>query len=53
LLRREYHNDTVGILVCGTKNDPNYLYSETEDLLAFAGLYGVFAFPNNCRTSGT
>jgi hypothetical protein len=27
LLRREYHNETVGILICGTKNDRSVRYS--------------------------
>ena len=37
VLRREYYNETVGILVCGTKN---------EDLLAFAGLYEFWPDPS-------
>ena len=27
VLRREYHNETVGILICGTKNDRSVRYS--------------------------
>jgi hypothetical protein len=27
LLRRDYHNESVGILICGTKNDRSVLYS--------------------------
>lgn len=27
ILRREHHNETIGILVCGTKNDRSVRYS--------------------------
>lgn len=27
MLRRDYHNETVGILICGTKNDRSVRYS--------------------------
>lgn len=27
VLRRDYHNETVGILICGTKNDRSVRYS--------------------------
>lgn len=27
MLRRDYHNETFGILICGTKNDRSVRYS--------------------------
>lgn len=27
MLRREHHNETIGILICGTKNDRSVCYS--------------------------
>jgi hypothetical protein len=27
VLRREHHNETIGVLICGTKNDRSVRYS--------------------------
>ena len=36
VLRREYHNETVGILICGTKNDRSVRYSLGRSTLPMA-----------------
>ena len=53
VLRREHHNETIGILICGTKNDRSVRYSLGRSTSPMAVAAYTYDKPPRGRTTGT